>query len=124
MPIWGQIWPKTPIKSTFDYSFPEKQPLHCQILSEPKNLQSPLIIFEICTPGASFVGPKVLSTKHATFQKCPRKRPIPQKRFFWRGSDEKVLVPRALVLCPVDKNCSCRVIWSLVGCLVVSCGYS
>ena len=81
-------------------------------------------IFGICEPGASFVdlGPKILLTKHATFQKCPRKRPIPQKRFFWRGSDEKVLVPRALVLCPVDKNCSCRVIWSLVGCLVVGCG--
>ena len=64
-------------KSIFDHSFPEKRLLHCQLLSEPKNLQSLFIFLGYVSLERVFfyLGPKILSTKRATFQICPRKRP-------------------------------------------------
>ena len=56
------------------------------------------------------------------FKNAPENDPYLGNDFFWCGSDGKGLAHSVLVLWPVDKKFSCRVIWSLFGCLVVGCG--
>ena len=80
-------------KSIFDHSFPEKRLLHCQLLSEPKNLQSLFIFLGYVSLERVFF---LSWTKNTFYQTCYFSN-LPQKTtlgndFVWCGSDGKVYV--------------------------------
>ena len=83
--------------SIFDHSFPEKQLLHCQLLSEPKNLQS-LFIFlgYVSLERVLFISDKQYSLPNVLLFKNglePQKTTHTSEMIFiWCGSDGKVYV--------------------------------
>ena len=111
-------------KSIFDHSFPEKRLLHCQLLSEPKNLQSLLLSLGYVSLERVLLisDQKYFLPNMLLFKNAPENDPYLGNDFFWYRSDGKAAAPSLLVLCSFDKKFSCRVIWSLFGCLVVGCG--
>ena len=80
-------------KSIFDHSFPEKRLLHCQLLSEPKNLQSPLIFLGYVSLERALL---ILDQKYflpnmLLFKNAPENNPYLGTDFFGVGLMGKLL---------------------------------